>query len=261
MGTVRLYAEVARLSFRRYSTYRGAVAAGVFTNTAFGFIIASVLRSLTGSQTIGGLTSDSATLVVFFTQALLMTVSAFGDFEISRRVASGEIATELHRPVDFSFFRLASDLGRSGFYILARGIPPFLCGWLVFRFQMPDSSRVLPTLVAVVLAAAIASRFWTIVGLVSFWLTDGSGVVQLATVLVAAFGGVLLPLQYYPEELRGVLSVLPFASLIQLPAETFLGLRSFTTVLSLQLLWLVSLEGMLRYELARATRKLVIQGG
>lgn len=256
-----MYLEVARLSFRRYSTYRGAVAAGVFTNTVFGFIIASLLRTLTGKQTVGGLTSDSATLVVFFTQALLMTVSAFGDFEISRRVTSGEIATELHRPVDFSFFRLASDLGRSGFYVLARGIPPFLIGWLVFQFRLPPLSRLLPTLLVVGLAAAIASRLWTIVGLVSFWLTDGSGVVQLTTVLVSAFGGVLFPLQYYPEAARTVLTLLPFATLIQLPAEVFLGLRSFSTVVCLQLFWLVVLEGVLRWELVRATQKLVIQGG
>lgn len=40
MGTGRLYAAVAAGGFRRYATYRVATAAGVFTNTVFGFILA-----------------------------------------------------------------------------------------------------------------------------------------------------------------------------------------------------------------------------
>ena len=42
----RLYAVVAVGGFRRYATYRVATAAGVFTNTVFGFIMAYTYTAL-----------------------------------------------------------------------------------------------------------------------------------------------------------------------------------------------------------------------
>src|SRR6266508_505551 len=42
-GGMAIWFEVARRGFRRHATYRAATAAGVFTNTVFGFIQAFVL--------------------------------------------------------------------------------------------------------------------------------------------------------------------------------------------------------------------------
>jgi ABC-2 type transport system permease protein len=58
---MRLYWEVARRSFRRHAAYHGAAAAGVFTNTVFGFIKAYVLIELFVAQpTIGGYGASDA---------------------------------------------------------------------------------------------------------------------------------------------------------------------------------------------------------
>ena len=140
---MRVYLEVARLSFRRYSTYRVATLAGVFTNTVFGFIMASVLRAALGNRTIGGLDADKATAFTFVAQAMLMAALVLGDFEHVDRVRTGEVAVELLRPIDYAWFRLAADLGRSAFYAVARGIPPFLVGWIVYRFEVPSPFGVL----------------------------------------------------------------------------------------------------------------------
>ena len=43
---MRLYWEVSRRGYRRFATYRAATLAGIFTNTAFGFMRAYVLVAL-----------------------------------------------------------------------------------------------------------------------------------------------------------------------------------------------------------------------
>ena len=258
---MRVYLEVARRSFGRFATYRGATLAGVFTNTVFGFILASVLRSALGDRTIGGLDQVTATLYTFTAQGLLMVISAFGDHALSRSVQSGEVATELHRPWDWSAYRLAFDLGRSAYYLLARGIPPFVAGWLFYRFPLPSAGRFVMLVIAAFGAAALASRFWTLVGMVSFWLIDGSGVVQLASVVTMMATGALIPLSLFPPWLGDWLRLLPFASMLQRPIEMFLGQRGLIDVLVVQLVWLVVLELLVRTELFAARRKLEIQGG
>lgn len=213
------------------------------------------------STILDGLTPQSIVGYTFAAQAIAMVVSAFGDYALAARVRSGDIATDLGRPVDFSFFRLAHDLGRSTYHLLARGLSVMIVGWLVFRFPLPTWLAVVKFVPLVVLAAAIASRLWTIIGLASFWMRDGTGAVQLMVVLVSFGTGGHLPLQFYPTALKHALRLLPFASMMQLPCGVLVGVESFIKVGLLQIVWLVVLEMVLRVELRRARNRLELNGG
>ncbi|MBO0882769.1 MAG: ABC-2 family transporter protein, partial [Mycobacterium sp.] len=135
-----VYAAVAWRSFRRYSTYRAATYAGIFTNTIFGFIMAFTYIALWNARPgLGGYDRSQAITYVFVGQALLATCSLFGGGfgdEFADRVRNGDIAIDLYRPVDLQGWWLASDLGRAGFHFLARGIAPLLIGAVVFRLHL-----------------------------------------------------------------------------------------------------------------------------
>jgi ABC-2 type transport system permease protein len=238
--------------------------AGLTANCTFGVIMAITFRAAItergGTQTrtviLDGLTPRTIVTYTFAAQAIAMVVTAFGDYALAARVRSGDIATDLCRPVDFSLFRLAHDLGRSAFHFLARGLSVMLVGWLVFRFPLPTWLAVAKFLPLMILAAAIASRLWTMIGLASFWMRDGTGAVQLMVVFVSFGTGGHLPLQFYPAAAKHLLRLLPFASMMQLPCGVLVGVESF-----IQIAWLVVLEGLLRVELRRARSKLELNGG
>jgi ABC-2 type transport system permease protein len=63
-----------------------------------------------------------------------------------------------------------------------------------------------------------------------------------------------------PDGLEGVLRWLPFAAVLQLPLEVFLG-RGVVGPLARQAAWAVVLLALGRSVLRRAERKLVVQGG
>lgn len=257
----RLYVEVARMSFRRQSTYRGAMVAGTFTNFVWGFLLASVLRSVIGTGSVGGLTKTTATSFTFLAQGLIATARMFGDTALMTSVRSGDVATELQRPWDWSAYRLSSDLGQALFSTVTRGASIVLAGWVIYRLPLPSVSNVAAFALCTVLSAVLASRLWTMAGLASFWLVDGSGVMQML-VGVATFGsGLIVPLQVFGDELRRFLYLLPFAGLVQGPIDVFLGLRSVVVVAVLQVVWIAILELALRVELGAATKKLELQGG
>ncbi len=214
-----------------------------------------------GAPILDGLTPQTIITYAFAAQAIAMVVSAFGDYVLAGRVRSGDIATDLCRPVDFSLFRLAHDLGRSAFHFLARGLSVMCVGWLVFRFPLPTWLAIVKFVPLMVLAAAIASRLWTMIGLASFWMRDGTGAVQLMVIFVAFGTGGHLPLQFYPAAIKHALRLTPFASMMQLPCGVLVGVESFLRVGLLQALWLVVLEILLRVELSRARLRLELNGG
>ncbi|MFF8829794.1 ABC transporter permease [Streptomyces sp. NPDC015131] len=266
---MRLYAAVAAGGFRRYATYRVATAAGVFTNTVFGFILAYTYIALWDERPgLGGYDMSEALTYVWVGQALLATCGLMGggfEDELMERIKTGDIAVDLYRPADLQLWWLSVSLGRAAFQLLGRGVVPLAAGALAFDLALPGRPWTwLAFLVSVALGAVVSFAVWFLVALSAFWLMDGAGVVQVAWLSGTFFSGMLLPLTVFPGALGEVARLLPWASLLQVPADVFLekwngwelmGMYAFQGGWALVLL----LAG--RAVQAAATRRVVVQGG
>ena len=263
-SAVSAYVAVARQTFRRQSTYRAATAAGVFTNTIFGIVLAEVVvAAFRGRDLINGITAGEAVTMTFFAQGMLMVTRTFGWHEVTDRVRTGQIASDLQRPLDVGWYWAAVFLGAGLFSAVTRGIPPFLVGGLLYHLTTPSTvGGWAGSIVVMVGAAAVASRWWFLVSLPAFWLHgDTRGVVQLASAVQNVASGSLLPLQFFPDGLAAVFRHSPFAAMTQLPAEVFLGRQSVWAVAAVQLAWFAVLHGLGTLVWRACARKLVIDGG
>ncbi|MFF2953583.1 ABC transporter permease [Kitasatospora sp. NPDC057965] len=264
-----LYAAVVRGAFRRFSTYRAATLAGAFTNTVFGFILAYTFLALWHARPgLGGYDEAAAVTYIWVSQALLATVAVMGggfQDDVQERFRSGDIAIDLYRPVDFQGWWLATDLGRAGFELLARGVPPTLAGALVFHTRMPEHPLTWPAfLLATLLAVVVSFGLRFLVSLTGFWLHDSEGVQSVLMVVSLFFSGMLLPLALFPGWLGTLAPLLPWAALIKVPTDVFLERATGTELLGalgFQLAWAVVLLAAGRLLQLLATRKVVVQGG
>jgi ABC-2 type transport system permease protein len=260
---MRTYLAAARFSFRRQSTYRAATVAGAFTNIVFGLILASVLLAVFRERpTVGTLDASRAVTFTFVGQGLLVVMGTFGWREVADRIVTGDIAVDLYRPVSFSTWWASVWLGRTGFALLARGVPPFLVGALVFHLRLPTRLVTWPAfLLAVVAGTLVASRFWLLVNLVAFWLLDIRGALSLAIVAVTVASGFIVPLQFVGGWFGALCRWSPFATFAQYPIEVFLELRAPWRAYCAALAWLVALELAVRAVLRAAMHEVVLQGG
>jgi viologen exporter family transport system permease protein len=263
-----LYFMLARVGYRRYAAYPAATAAGLFTNVFFGFLLASILLAVYEERDdIGGYSEADTITYVWLTQGLLSVVASFGPswYELSLRVRSGNIATDLQRPLDLQRLLLAQDSGRAVYMLLYRAVPPVLIGALVFEVVVPESVlRWVAFVLSVGLAVVVSFAIRFLVNLMSFWLLDYRGPTNLAMVVTFLLSGLIIPLAFFPEPLGDIARVLPFASMLQLPIDIFVGAAAgwqVAAVLALQTFWAVALLGAGRAVLAGGTRKLVVQGG
>ncbi len=268
-GAVGLYLAVARGSFRRYSTYRAATLAGAFTNTVFGFILAYTFLALWQARPgLGGYDTSTAVTYIWVSQALLVTVAVWGggfQDDVQERFRTGDIAVDLYRPVDFQAWWLATDLGRAGFHLLARGTAPMIAGALAFDLRLPHDPVVwVEFLVSVLLAVVVSFGLRYLVSLTGFWLHDSDGVRAVMLVVSMFFSGMLLPISLFPGRLGDVAPLLPWAALIQVPTDVFLERRTgvgLLAALGFQALWALVLLAAGRVLQLLATRRVVVQGG
>ncbi|MEU2292975.1 ABC transporter permease [Streptomyces bacillaris] len=266
---MRLYAVVAAGGFRRFATYRTATAAGVFTNTVFGFVLAYTYIALWDKRPqLGGYDMSQALTYVWIGQALLAACAMMGggfEDELMERIRTGDIAVDLYRPADLQLWWLAGDVGRAAFQLLGRGVVPMLVGALAFDLALPGSPWIWPAfLLSVLLGIVVSFAVRFLVALSAFWLLDGAGAAQMSWLLGLFFSGMLLPLPLFPGLLGEVARILPWSSLLQIPADVFLGKYSGWELLeayAFQGAWAVALLLAGRLLQSVATRRVVVQGG
>ena len=258
-----LWWQIARRSFLRTSTYRAATAAGVFTNTVFGFLRVYVLLAVIDARPgLAGYDAADIATYTFVTQGLLATVYSFGADEIAERVRTGEIVSDLYRPVDFQGYWFATDVGRFAFQLVFRGIPPVVLGALVFDLALPtDGGTWVAFLTSVCPALAVSFGVRYLASLSAFWLLDTRGVWQMTAVVSMFLAGIMVPLGFLPRGIADVVLWLPFASISQLSIDLLLGHADALPVLARQAMWAVALLVLGRTLTRRAFRKVVVQGG
>ena len=114
------------------------------------------------------------------------------------------------------------------------------------------------------LAVGLGFAYGFLVQLTAFWITDVRGPNQLAWIAAGFLSGMFSTIVLFPAGLEAVARALPFAWMVQLPAEVFLGKHQGLDLLRVflfQAAWLAALLALGRVVLARAVRKLVVVGG
>lgn len=269
-GRVMLYLAVAAGGLRRYATYGTATAAGVFTNTVFGFILAYTYVALWQERPgLGGYDQAQALTFVWVSQAMLAAAALIGggfQEELQERIRTGDIAVDLYRPADLQMWWLAADLGRASFQLVARGAVPLVAGALAFELALPaDPLRWLLFLGSVLLGLVVSFALRYLLGLAAFWLMDGSGVNLMATVASIFFSGMLLPLTVFPGGFGELVRLLPWSAMLQVPMDVLLGRHAgaagVARALAFQAGWAFVLLAVGRMVQSAATRKVVVQGG
>jgi ABC-2 type transport system permease protein len=264
---MRVYAEVARRSFRRWSTYRAATIAGIFTNSVFGMIRASVLVAVvTAHPGTGGYDAKDVITFSFLTQGMLAFTSIFGAIdEITTRVRTGDIMCDFYRPSDFQAWYLAFDTGRATFQLLGRFVPIVLVGELVYGIRGPASPGAAALfLVSMYAALGLSFAVRYLVSMCAFWILDVRGATQLMVALIGFGSGTIVPLSFFPGWLEPTARALPFAGMMQTPADVWMGVVRGPDAIGrvlFQFAWCAVLILAGRYVTFRATRRMVIQGG
>src|SRR5437879_2934803 len=223
-GAGRLYLEVAKRGFRRYSTYRAATVAGVFTNSVVAFIRAYILIALFRQRGhIGGFDERDALTFTFVSQGFLMPMAMFGWYEIEQRVRTGDIVSDLYRPVDFQGYWMALDGGRALYQAIGRGVPPVLVGAVFFSLRAPPAAALPIFAVSCLLGLAVSFALRFLTNLLSFWMIDIRGPAQVLVMVELFLGGVVLPIALFPRTLEVLARAPPFASTAPLPLEAQRG--------------------------------------
>ena len=234
-------------------------------NIVFGFLRCSVFLAVVAGagRSVGGYDASRLATYVWAGQGLIGTVLLWNQPELIQRIRTGEVVSDLLRPVNLVWQQLANDLGWAAYGALTRFVGPMIVAVLVFDLYAP---RRLTTyacfLVSVVLAVVVCFGCRFLFAASTYWLMDARGMWMGWSIGSVVLSGMQFPLWFLPSPAAEVVYVAsPAASIIQAPLDILVERTPVAPVLALQVGWAVVLLGACQLVQRRAERRLVIQGG
>ena len=267
---MKKYWAFFRLRFSMGLQYRVAAAAGIVTQFFWGGMNILVYRAFyeTDAEAFP-MSFQATTTYIWLQQAFLALFAAWMvENEIFENIMNGNVAYEMCRPVSIYNMWFSRSMANRLARALLRCFPV-----LLFAAFLPAPSGIgKPAsmghlglfLVAMFLGFGITVAFFMMIYGLTFFTISPNGLRILISSVVEFLAGAIIPLPFFPDKIRTVLELLPFASMQNVPLRVYSGSMSGEEMIKgilLQAVWLVVLVIIGKALLAFAEKKIVVQGG
>lgn len=267
---MKKYISFFRLRVMMGLQYRSAAAAGIVTQFFWGFMEIMVFQAFYEADPAAfPMTREGLAAYVWLQQAFLAFFAAWIiDGEIFTAILSGDIAYELCRPIHIYDMWFARNVANR----LARGLlrcSPILVTAVFlprpYGLTAPSSFlSFLLSLITLLLGLLVMVALVMLVYALSCFTISPDGLRILFVSMVEFFAGAVIPLPFFPENVRRVMELLPFASMQNVPLRAYSGDLAgddlFRAVI-LQVFWLATLTACGKLLCLRAEKRAVVQGG
>jgi len=260
------YLYIAKIKIKTALAYRFNVVSTIAIQSIIMFANAFFWMAVYGSrETAMGVTREGMLTYAIMSAFIGSLFTTEVENRIIQSIRKGNIALDMLKPVRLFGMFLAEDIGGVLVAFLQRGLHLLILASLFIQLPTPASGVYFVFfLLSFVLSYAIN---WLIAAMFGMWAFTAISLGPMLSVkghLIIMMSGSLVPLWFFPDWLRGVLELLPFPYIYQLPLSIYIGRYDIPTLLAqmgIQLAWVGVLFGLFVGLQRRAVRRVMVQGG
>lgn len=267
---MKKYMSFFKIRFINSLQYRAAAYAGVATQFFWGFmeilIFAAFYKS--NADAFPMKFQELSSYIWLQQSSIALFFIWFLDNELFAMIESGGVAYELCRPLDIYNMWYTKNMAIRVSRALLRCVPILLVAALLpkpYGLIMPSNLNLfILFIISMFLAFLVVISFCMILYAVSFFTISSMGIRLLAASLSEFFTGSIIPLPFLPEKLFNIMSLLPWASMQNVPFRIYSGNLNGKEAISailLQVFWLITLTVIGKLLLNKGLKKVVVQGG
>lgn len=213
------------------------------------------------TDTLVGLTLRDTLWYLMLAETIELSRPRFAQ-TIAQSVKDGSIAYLLSKPYDFLLYQMSVNAGDTLFRMLLTVIFGSTLVWYMTG-PPPDPSGWPLTFIAIAAGWLINFCLTALIGLAAFITEDVAPFEWIYQKFIFILGGMMIPIDFYPEWLQTISKATPFAYIMYGPARLFVtpSLARFATLFAGQLVWIFSLGLVVTLAYRQGLRRLAINGG
>lgn len=267
---MKKYVSFFRMRLMTCLQYRASYVSGLVTQLPWGLM--ECFAYLTLHQSASGvfpMELASVIAYIWLKEAFFVLFTVWNsDNDIFESIVSGAVSYEMCRPLSIYNMWFARAAGGRFASLATRSLPILIVAFLLpapFRLMLPrDFAQFALFLAAMLIGVSVTLAFCMIIYMLCFFTISPKGIRRLFMSLGDLLSGSLIPLPFVPQPWRGVIELLPFASMQNTPFLIYtgelMGLQAVRAI-GLQGFWLVALILLGKMICEVAQRHVAVQGG
>ena len=263
---MKKYVDHVRIGMKEYLVYPSIVWAKLFSKIIYLYLQFCIWSALFASNSVKNPELNKAdTLRYIVVATLVSTVIECNIIEkINAQIQSGNIATELIRPIGFKRMLLARHLGDTAIKILCYLVPLIVLVKASVSLPLLCFVQIGFGVLSVLLAYCIQFLYSLIIGLLAFWLIVTWPINMFFNAIYKLLSGAWIPVTMFPKTLYRINLFLPFRAIYALPVSILTSSMKVNKIwqsIGVQAMWLVILYILVQIIWHVGRNKLIVQGG
>lgn len=154
-------------------------------------------------------------------QIVFSFVSSGAGFQVANDIQSGELSTKMVMPVDYILLYMSKEIGRNIFFFIFN-----LALYIGTILLFPNFFQINTSLIHI--ALAMISMFFGfiiifcltfMIGMLAFWISHASRLIFTFFALITFLSGLIIPLEFFPENFKKIIDFSPFPYLFYFPTH------------------------------------------
>ncbi len=256
------YLSIGLVNMRQNLTYFSDFAFSTIFIMVILYVYSYFWRAVYTTTPVQGYTIIQMLWYLVFTEALVVSPRPIVE-TITNEVQNGEIVVHLIRPYNYILhhyaFYMSGTLLKFPFYIAGGALVVTLTTGTITIIP----AGILPLIISALLSFTLSYVILATIGLLAFWTEDARPIEYITSKLVFILGGMLVPIDIFPQWIQNISQYLPFIGIAYLPAKLALN---YTHILAaktmlLQIFWIGIITIILFFVYKKGVKKVVINGG
>jgi ABC-2 type transport system permease protein len=260
---MRVFATAVSMNLRVFFHYRKSFLISIIIHPIILLVDILLFQTIYAHNGLATLQGYHLTEMVWYFAGIsfiYIFIWNFTDTRLSDRILSGELSTDLIRPMSVFKVELSNAIGLRMSGLIFEFIPDLIVFSLIFFPHFMTIASLLKFIVFGILAFLIYFMLAFLIGMTAFVTKNNHSLSRIKVLLISFLGGGSVPLEFYPSWLNKIVDVLPFKYIFYIPIQMLLnresvqGMSFFVQTVCIQLAWIL-----LFYVLCKISWKIMIK--
>lgn len=214
-----------------------------------------------GTDSIAGYSFKQIMWYLVITESMILACPSLCT-RVEEEVKSGDIVFKFVRPVHFVVFHYVEYMSEAAIRFLVNAVLGTILGLLIIGpLQFGYGLLWLPLIAF--FGFTVNFLLNMVLALCAFWVEETRGLEFVYNKFLFTIGGMLMPLELFPDALQRIGQYLPFQAIVYLPAKTTVAFDTVNVAgaVATQLIWMLIIGIIVSLVYRKGVTKLNVNGG
>jgi ABC-2 type transport system permease protein len=264
---MRKYLALIRSGIMEMLAYRTSFVIKIAGNFIYIIIVYYLWKAIfqsAGVETVAGMTFPETMVYLVLASSLFAVMEVYLVWDMHNAVQSGKIISYLIKPVGYRTFHYFPYFGNMIIDFTFTFIPTFILVYFLSGGYFTLGINLLWFIASVIIAVLINLSIDYFVSCIIIYTQSVWGINIVKETIITLFGGAVIPIAFFPEPLKTIVSYMPFQAIYNTPLMQLLGNFSpekRLEMLLVQLFWAVVVYIASELFWRKAVKVITVNGG